>query len=102
MLRHAVQGPTSLALQDDEASFTYQQLAERAAQTASGLSAFGAGDRVALNVPNSAEFVSLARGCPWPYRRSISTGLTGWSCPRWWPAARCSSPAAKTFCSRGV
>jgi amino acid adenylation domain-containing protein len=67
VLRHAAHRPARLALRDDEGSFTYQQLAEHVARTASGLSALGvgAGDRVALYLPNSAEFVVLALGCLW-------------------------------------
>ena len=67
VLGHAARRPDSLALQDDEGSFTYGQLAEHVARTASGLSALGvgAGDRVALHIPNSAEFVGLALGCLW-------------------------------------
>ena len=67
VLRHAAHRPASLALRDDEGSFTYQQLAEHVARSASGLSALGvdAGDRVALFLPNSAEFVVLALACLW-------------------------------------
>jgi len=67
VLRHANDRPTSMALRDEAASFTYQELAERVGAMASGLGALGVapGDRVALYLGNSAEFVVLALACLW-------------------------------------
>ncbi len=67
VLRHVEQRPDSLALRDDVSSFTYHELGERIRAVASGLSALGVapGDRVALQLGNSADFVLLALGCLW-------------------------------------
>ena len=67
MLRHAHDRPSDLALRDDNESFTYEQLAARAAEVAAGLTALGVGpgDRVALHLGNSAAFVTTALGCLW-------------------------------------
>ena len=67
VLAHAELRPDSPALQDDHGRFTYGELARHVANLASGLSALGvgAGDRVGLYLPNSADFVSLALSCLW-------------------------------------
>jgi D-alanine--poly(phosphoribitol) ligase subunit 1 len=67
VLRHAHDRPLQLALKDDNESFNYAQLAERVASVAAGLAALGVspGDRVALQLGNSAAFVTSALGCLW-------------------------------------
>jgi len=67
VLRHAAERPLALALADDFSSYTYLELRERCGQFASGLSALGvsAGERVALHMGNSADFVIAALGCLW-------------------------------------
>jgi len=67
VLAHGELRPDSPALQDDHGRFTYGELARHVANLASGLSALGvgAGDRVGLYLPNSADFVSLALSCLW-------------------------------------
>jgi len=80
VLRHANDRPTSMALRDEVASFTYQELAERVGAMASGLGALSVapGDRVALYLGNSAEFVVLALACLWLGHRSC---LSRWDSP---------------------
>jgi amino acid adenylation domain-containing protein len=67
ILRHAEDRPEAPALQDDAVCLSYAQLFERAGRLAAGLNALGAraGDRVAVRLPNSAAFVTLALGCLW-------------------------------------
>jgi D-alanine--poly(phosphoribitol) ligase subunit 1 len=67
VLRHAHERPDHLALEDDEESLTYRQLAARTALVAAGISQLGVrpGDRVAVQLPNSAAFVTMALGCLW-------------------------------------
>jgi amino acid adenylation domain-containing protein len=67
LLRHVVDRPTAVAAKDDEESLTYAQLYERVAATAAGLSSLGVrpGERVALRLPNSVRFLSVALGCLW-------------------------------------
>ncbi len=67
VLRHAHDRPQQLAVKDDSESFNYAQLAERVASVAAGLAALGVapGDRVALQLGNSAAFVTSALGCLW-------------------------------------
>jgi D-alanine--poly(phosphoribitol) ligase subunit 1 len=67
VLRHAQVAPGAPAVQDDYEAFTYEELAERAAAIAAGLAAYGVapGDRVAVDLGNSAAFVTIALGCLW-------------------------------------
>ena len=67
VLRHAQGAPGDLAVRDDHEEFGYGELAERAAANASGLAALGVvpGDRVAIDLGNSAAFVTTALGCLW-------------------------------------
>jgi D-alanine--poly(phosphoribitol) ligase subunit 1 len=67
MLQHAEARPRQLAVKDDDESLFYADLAERVAATASGLAQIGVhqGDRVALSIPNSAQFVVAALACLW-------------------------------------
>lgn len=59
--------PDQPAVRDLDHDFTYSQLLDEAANVASGLVARGVteGDRVALLVPNSANFVVAALACMW-------------------------------------
>ena len=67
ILRHSNDRPGSLALKDDNVSLTYGELAEQVAAVASGLATLGVepGNRVALSMPNSAEFIVATLGCLW-------------------------------------
>jgi len=67
VLQHAQSAPGAPAVQDDHEAFEYGELAERVAATASGLAAYGLapGDRVAIDLGNSAAFVTVALGCLW-------------------------------------
>jgi len=57
--------PDRSAVSDDRSSWTYRELAERAARLASGLRGQGLvpGDRVLLSLENCGEFVELLFGC---------------------------------------
>ncbi len=57
--------PDRPAVSDDRSSWTYRELAERAARLASGLRGQGLapGDRVLLSLENCGEFVELLFGC---------------------------------------
>ncbi|HEY5273817.1 MAG TPA: amino acid adenylation domain-containing protein [Acidimicrobiales bacterium] len=59
--------PDHIALQDLDAELTYAELVEAAARLAAGLSARGVrqGDRVALLLPNSVDFVVAALASLW-------------------------------------
>ncbi len=67
LLRHADHRPGAEAVRDDQESLTYSELLDRVCAIASGLSALGVDpeDRVALWLPNSAAFVTVALGCLW-------------------------------------
>lgn len=67
VLHHAQAAPGDPAVQDDHEAFGYGELAERMAAIASGLAAYGLvpGDRVAIDLGNSAAFVTVALGCLW-------------------------------------
>jgi amino acid adenylation domain-containing protein len=67
LLRHAVDRPRAPAAQDDDETLTYAQLYERVAATAAGLCSLGvgSGDRVAIRLPNSVPFLSVALACLW-------------------------------------
>ena len=67
MLRHAAGRPGALALKDEKGSCSYAELVARVAATAAGLASLGVepGDRVALWLPNSADFLVTALGCLW-------------------------------------
>lgn len=67
LLRHVVDRPDALAAKDDSEGLTYAQLYERVAALASGLSSLGVspGDRVAVRLPNSVQFLSVAMACLW-------------------------------------
>ena len=67
MLRHAADRPDALALKDEKGSCSYAELVERVAATAAGLVSLGVepADRVALWLPNSADFLVTALGCLW-------------------------------------
>jgi len=67
ILQHAQAAPEAPAVRDDHEGFGYGELAERAAAIASGLAAYGLvpGDRVAIDLGNSAGFVTVALGCLW-------------------------------------
>ena len=67
LLRHAAARPGAVAAKDDVETCTYAQLLERVAATAAGLSSLGVGpgDRVALRLPNSVGFLTVALACLW-------------------------------------
>jgi D-alanine--poly(phosphoribitol) ligase subunit 1 len=67
MLRHAAEHPAAPAVKDDGCELGYRELAAQVEASASGLRALGVlpGDRVALFVANSANFVVLALACLW-------------------------------------
>jgi amino acid adenylation domain-containing protein len=67
VLRHAQERPSALALRDGSTRLTYGELAQRVSALASGLGQFGVGpgDRVALHLGNSADFVTTALACLW-------------------------------------
>jgi acyl-CoA synthetase (AMP-forming)/AMP-acid ligase II len=57
--------PDRRAVMDDRQSWNYGELAERVAQVAGGLRAYGLvpGDRVLLSLENCGEFFELLFGC---------------------------------------
>ena len=57
--------PDRRAVSDDRQSWNYAELAERIAQVAGGLRAYGLvpGDRVLLSLENCGEFFELLFGC---------------------------------------
>lgn len=67
MLRHAETRPSAPAVKDATQELTYGQLLDKVEALAGGLAASGAakGDRVALLVANSADFLTLALSCLW-------------------------------------
>ena len=67
MLRHAADRPDALALKDEKASYSYAELLKTVKATAAGLASLGVepADRVALWLPNSADFLVTALGCLW-------------------------------------
>jgi D-alanine--poly(phosphoribitol) ligase subunit 1 len=64
---HARTGPDLPAVKDLDTDLTYAQLCEEAARLGAGLTARGVveGDRVALLLPNSVDFVVAAFACLW-------------------------------------
>jgi D-alanine--poly(phosphoribitol) ligase subunit 1 len=67
VLDHARSAPDRPAVKDLERDLTYSQLRHEAARLAVGLRAGGVhpGDRVALHLPNSVDFVVAALACLW-------------------------------------
>lgn len=67
VLGHAARAPHRPAAKDDNRDLSYGQLVEATAAMAAGLRARGvtAGDRVALHLPNSVDFVVSALACLW-------------------------------------
>ena len=67
VLDHADTGPDRPAVKDLETDLTYGGLRSDAARVAAGLEARGVveGDRVALHLPNSVDFVVAALACLW-------------------------------------
>jgi amino acid adenylation domain-containing protein len=67
VLAHAVAGPDYPGAKDEQRDLTYSELREAAAAVAAGLTARGveAGDRVALQLPNSVDFLVSALACLW-------------------------------------
>jgi amino acid adenylation domain-containing protein len=67
VLRHSQASPDRLALQDDDETLSYRELAERVADAAAGLSSLGVrpGDRVAVQLDNSVAFVTISLACLW-------------------------------------
>ena len=67
ILSQAATGPNRLAIKDENRSLTYGELRHEAAQLASGLAERGVveGDRVALFLPNSIEFVVATLASMW-------------------------------------
>ena len=66
-LDHADAGPDRPAAKDLERDLSYRELRDDAAAVAAGLAALGVeeGDRVALLLPNSVDFVVAALACLW-------------------------------------
>ena len=64
---HAQSHPDSAAVQDDDYRLSWAELATAAGEAATALAAAGVrpGDRVALRLPNSTDFVKAALGCMW-------------------------------------
>jgi amino acid adenylation domain-containing protein len=60
-------GPERPAVKDQDRALTYAELLDEVARCASGLTDHGVveGDRVALHLPNSVEFVVTALSCLW-------------------------------------
>ena len=67
ILGHVASGPDRPAVKDLDTALTYRGLADDAAQVAAGLRSSGVveGDRVALHLPNSVDFVVAALACLW-------------------------------------
>ena len=67
ILGHVDVGPDRPAVKDLDRELTYRGLADDAARVAAGLEACGirAGDRVAVHLPNSVDFVVAALACLW-------------------------------------
>jgi D-alanine--poly(phosphoribitol) ligase subunit 1 len=67
VLQHAVADGTHPAAKDDAIDLDYAQLRSTAAELAAGLLARGVepGDRVALELPNSVDFLIAALACLW-------------------------------------
>jgi D-alanine--poly(phosphoribitol) ligase subunit 1 len=67
VIDHASTAPHHLAVRDLERELSYAQLREEVAHVGAGLSARGVvqGDRVALLLPNSVDFVVTALACLW-------------------------------------
>ena len=67
ILQHGEAHPRQLAVKDDDESFSFAELSQRVAITASGLAQIGVqeGDRIALSIPNSAQFVIAGLACLW-------------------------------------
>ena len=67
ILEHVGSGPDRPAAKDLERDLSYRQLRDDAGLVAAGLGARGvvAGDRVALHLPNSVDFVVAAMACLW-------------------------------------
>jgi len=67
ILSQAATGPNRLAIKDENRSLTYGELRHEVAQLASGLAEQGVveGDRVALFLPNSIEFVVATLASMW-------------------------------------
>lgn len=67
MLAHAVAEPGHPGAKDQQRDLTYGELREAAAAVAAGLTArgVGPGDRVALQLPNSVDFLVSALACLW-------------------------------------
>ena len=67
ILDHVATGPDRPAVKDLERDLTYRELGDDAALVAAGLGLRGVeeGDRVALHLPNSVDFVVAALACLW-------------------------------------
>lgn len=67
VLRHSRSQPNELALKDANGSLTYRQLYERVVSVASAIHGLGVrqGERVALFLPDSIDFVLAALACLW-------------------------------------
>jgi D-alanine--poly(phosphoribitol) ligase subunit 1 len=67
IIHQADSGPELPAVKDLDRDLSYAQLCEEAARLGAGLSACGVreGDRVALLLPNSVDFVAAAVACLW-------------------------------------
>ncbi|MGD0392549.1 MAG: amino acid adenylation domain-containing protein [Acidimicrobiales bacterium] len=67
LLDHVGTGPDRPAVKDLERDLTYRELGDDAARVAAGLGLRGVkeGDRVALHLPNSVDFVVAALACLW-------------------------------------
>jgi len=67
IIAQARTGPDGPAVRDSERELSYGELLEEAAQLGAGLqrAGVGEGDRVALLLPNSVDFVSAALGALW-------------------------------------
>lgn len=67
ILAHARTSPMSPAAKDATQELDFGELERQTRQIAAGLAAFGVGqgDRVAIHLPNSVEFLTTALGCMW-------------------------------------
>ena len=67
VLDHAVATPARPAAKDDQRDLTFGQLRDAAGALAAGLTArgVGPGDRIALQLPNSVDFLVSALACLW-------------------------------------